>query len=127
MNHGIMFTFLLLLASFEVFSSESCVESKEISVENITGNWSHSLDGVVINYSLNEDRTFSGSATSNGLTFWEYEGTWKLKGVYLMWEYTKSNAVVSPGQKNTDKIINIGCGSYRFEGEDGQVFTINKA
>jgi len=79
----------------------------------LVGTWSTSEsmpDGktMTLQFSLTQNRTFSGFALLDGKSFWTYSGSWQVRGTQVVWNYVNSSrALPEFARTDTDDILDV--------------------
>ncbi len=105
----------LLLAWFLGVSTLSAVgyAQEPISAISLVGKWSASAklaNGATMNTTLilAQNMKFSGVATIQGAEFWNFSGTWELKGNQLIWHYANSSRPLPESAKtDIDDVVSV--------------------
>ena len=91
----------------------SYAQDQPVSAISLVGKWSASekmANGVTMSNSLmlTQNMKFSGVATVQGAEFWNYSGTWELKGNQLIWHYENSSRPLPESAKiDVDDIVSV--------------------
>src|SRR5271156_6675281 len=70
------------------------------AADQLVGHWQASAKGFVLDYTLKNDGTFTGSLAQAGKMVWTCAGKWILDGKSLETELTQSSAPAVPIGKN---------------------------
>lgn len=91
----------------------SYAQGQPVSAISLVGKWSASermTNGATMSISLTlmQNMKFSGVATVQGAEFWNYSGTWELKGNQLVWHYENSSRPLPESAKtDIDDIVSV--------------------
>ena len=91
----------------------SYAQGQPISAISLVGKWSASekmANGATMSTSLilTQNMKFSGVATVQGAEFWNYSGTWEVKGNQLIWHYEHSSRPLPESAKtDVDDIVSV--------------------
>ena len=91
----------------------SYAQGQPVSAISLVGTWSASAkmaNGSTMGTSLTltQNMKFSGVATIQGAEFWNYSGTWELKGNQLIWHYENSSRPLPESAKtDVDDIVSV--------------------
>jgi hypothetical protein len=100
---------LLLSAS----ALQSYAQDQSVSAISLVGKWSASekmANGATMSTSLTltQHMKFSGVATVQGAEFWNFSGTWEVKGNQLIWHYENSSRPLPESAKtDVDDIVSV--------------------
>ena len=104
---------ILLLGLFLSASALSHAQGQPISTISLVGKWSASekmANGATMSTSLmlTQNMKFSGIVTVQGAEFWNYSGTWEVKGNQLIWRYENSSRPLPESAKtDVDDIVSV--------------------
>ena len=106
--------FLLgLLLTIAAGTQSAYAPAQPVSATLLVGKWSAAekmANGttIVTSVTLTQNMKFSGIATVQGTEFWNFSGSWELKGNQLIWHYENSSRPLPESAKtDVDDIVSV--------------------
>ena len=75
------------------------------TADQLVGHWQASAQGFVLDYTVKNDGTFTGSLAQAGKMLWTCAGKWTLSGKSLETQLTQSSAPAIPVGKKERKTV----------------------
>ena len=126
-NHVLIVLLLVFSPLANANTSAPCKGGLPISEESLFGSWVESNGEAVSYVTYSSDKTFSGRIEINNKLFWEFSGTWYLKGNIKYTTYTYSSLdKIKAGLTDSDEILEITCSEYKFKNKSGRLGSVQR-